>query len=114
QVTVRRGGRDRRLVTREPKGDAVGDLESGILPRLLHRAHDVTGEALRLKLRRRLGVEENEAAAAQERHGPVLVAGLEHELELLSAERDAIDLDRVARLRPVALLRGAYDALNVF
>ena len=71
------------------------DVEAGVAPGLLHRAHEVAGQPLLRQLGRHLGVEHDEAAAGQHRGGvrPGLLGvddGLEGVLALLRASPPAV------------------------
>ena len=95
--------------------DPVGDLEAGVAPGLLDRAHQVAGHALGLELGGQRGVEHHEAAARQHPGGGVVAAtgdGLERVLALLQHQATRGDRAVVGH-RPVAGLRRLDRGLHV-
>ena len=103
-------------MTGDRQRDPVGDLQAGVLASLLDRAHQVAGQALLGQLRRHLGVQHHEAAAAQHagRRAPVGGAGdgLEGVLPLHQRQAAAGD-GAVLGDRPVTGLRALDGELDV-
>ena len=99
------------------EGDPVGDVEPGVAPGLLHRAHQVAGGALDLELGADVGVEHDEPAAGQHRgHVGAGLLGVDDGLDDVLAldEREPARGDRaVVGHRPVAGLAAPDRGLHV-
>ena len=94
--------------------DAVGHVEPGVPPGLLHEPDQVAGQPLGLQLGRDVEVEHDDAVApGQRRRSAASSAATRRSVYSPSSERDPAGHDRVAVAGPVARPDGADHLLHV-